>query len=111
MTWSPKNGASIFSLEDVQSVLTENLITVSENLDSLLIPGGVAFMRCLEQYPQIELWVEDEMHPSLEGSYLASCVAYAVIFQESPEGCTYTADLDAVTAAQLQSLAAGFLAK
>ena len=111
MTWSPKNGASIFSLEDVQSVLTENLITVSENLDSLLIPGGVAFMRCLEQYPQIELWAEDEMHPSLEGSYLASCVAYAVIFQESPEGCAYTAALDAETAAQLQSLAAGFLAK
>ena len=66
-------------------------------------------MRCLEQYPQIELWGEDGMHPSLEGSYLAACTAYAVIFQESPEGCTYTAGLDSETAAQLQTLAAGFL--
>ncbi len=111
MTWSPKNGASIFSLEDVQSILTQNLLSVSEKLDSLLIPGGVAFMRCMEQYPQIELWAEDEMHPSPEGSYLASCVAYTMIFQESPEGCTYTAGLAAETAAQLQTLAAGFLSK
>lgn len=111
MTWSPKDGASIFSLNDVQTILSQNLIDVSSTLDSLLIPGGVAFMRCMEQYPQIELWAEDGMHPSLEGSYLASCVAYAVIFQESPEGCSYTADLDAETATQLQTLAAGFLAK
>lgn len=59
-------------------------------------------MRCLEQYPQIELWDEDGMHPSLEGSYLAACIAYAVIFQESPVGCSYTAELDGETAAQLQ---------
>lgn len=109
MTWSPKEGAGILSLNDVQTILTQNLIQVSETLNSLLIPGGAAFMRCLEQNPQIELWGEDGMHPSLEGSYLAACTAYAVLFQESPEGCTYTADLDAETAAQLQKLAAGFL--
>lgn len=111
MTWSPKEGASIWSLEDVQSILAQNTITVSEELDSLLIPGGVAFMRCMEQYPQIELWGEDGMHPSVAGSYLAACTAYAVIFQQSPEGCAYTADLDAKTAAQLQSLSAGFIKK
>ena len=50
MTWSPKNGASIFSLEDVQSVLTENLITVSQVVGvSVAVahkqnPGG--FARC-----------------------------------------------------------------
>lgn len=109
MTWSPKEGAGILSLDDVQTILSQNLINVSKELDSLLVPGGIAFMRCLEQYPQIELWGEDGMHPSLEGSYLAACTAYAVIFQESPEGCTYTAGLDSETAAQLQTLAAGFL--
>ena len=65
----------------------------------------------MEQYPQIELWGEDGMHPSVAGSYLVACTAYAVIFQQSPEGCAYTADLDAETAAQLQSLSAGFIKK
>ncbi len=110
MTWTPKEGAGIIGPEYVQSVLAKNTIAVSKELDSLLIPGGVAFMRCLEQYPQIELWDEDGMHPSLEGSYLAACIAYAVIFQESPAGCTYTAGLEGETSAILQELAAGFLA-
>lgn len=109
MTWTPKDGAGIMGREYVQSILSQNTIAVSERLDSLLIPGGVGFMRCLEQYPQIELWNEDGMHPSLEGSYLAGCIAYAVIFRESPAGCSYTAELDGETAAQLQELAAGFL--
>lgn len=99
------------SLEEVQAGLTQNYINISKELDSLLIPGGVAFMRCLEHYPQIELWNEDEMHPSLEGSYLTACIAYAVIFQESPAGCTYTAGLDSDTAAQLQAMAGGFLSE
>ncbi|MEY8390362.1 DUF4886 domain-containing protein [Lachnospiraceae bacterium 45-W7] len=111
MTWSPKEGAGILSLTDVQTILSQNLIDVSEEIGSLLIPGGIAFMRCLEQYPQIELWDEDGMHPSLEGTYLAACTAYAVLFQESPEGCAYTADLDSGTATQLQTVAAGFLTK
>jgi hypothetical protein len=111
MTWTPKDGAGIMGREYVQSILAQNTIAVSERLDSLLIPGGMGFMRCLEQYPQIELWNEDGMHPSLEGSYLAGCIAYAVIFRESPAGCSYTAELDGETAAQLQELAAGFLAE
>lgn len=111
MTWTPKDGAGIMDRDYVQSVLAQNTIAVSEQLNSLLIPGGIGFMRCLEQYPQIELWNEDGMHPSLEGSYLAGCIAYAVIFRESPAGCSYTAELDGETAAQLQDLAAGFLAE
>jgi len=111
MTWTPKDGASIFTPEQVQAVLAQNLIQVSSQLNSLLVPGGVAFMRCMEQCPDIGLWAEDGMHPSLEGSYLAACLAYAVIFQETPVGCSYTADIDAGTAARLQEVAAGFLAQ
>ncbi len=109
MTWTPKEGASIMGPELVQSALAQNTMAVAERLDSLLIPGGIGFMRCLDQYPQTELWAEDGMHPSPEGSYLAACTAYAVIFRESPVGCSYTGELEPETAAQLQELAAGFL--
>ena len=36
----------------------------------------------------------------------AACTTFAVFFQESPEGCPYTAELDADTAAKLRGIAA-----
>ena len=90
-------------------MLAENYIAIADELDDLLIPAGVAFMRCAEQYPEIELWDEDEQHPSLAGTYLAACTAYALFFQESPEGCSFTSDLDADTALKLQGVAAGLV--
>lgn len=113
MTWSPKNGveSGVLKLDrkSVQTMLAENYIAIADELDDLLIPAGVAFMRCAEQYPEIELWDEDEQHPSLAGTYLAACTAYALFFQESPEGCSFTSDLDADTALKLQGVAAGLV--
>lgn len=115
MTWAPKEGldTGLFQMDcqEIQSMISEHYVTISEELDSLLIPGGVAFMRCLEEHPEIELWDEDGQHASVAGTYLAACTAYAVIFQESPEGFSYTAELDEETAKALQAVAAGFLAK
>ena len=115
MTWAPKEGldTGIFqmSCQEIQKMISKHYVEISEELDSLLIPGGVAFMRCLEQYPEIELWDEDGQHPSIAGTYLATCTAYAIIFQESPEGCSFTAELEEETAKALQTVAAGFLAK
>lgn len=109
MTWSPKNGLDTGDLKlgrgKVQTLITENYMKIAKELDSMLIPAGVAFMRCAEQYPDIELWDEDEQHPSLEGTYLTACVAYAVFYQNTPVGCTFTAELDADTAAKLQGIA------
>lgn len=116
MTWSPKNGLTdendqpTLSRDQIQTMIAENYITISKELDSLLIPGGVAFMRCLSKYPEIELWDEDESHASPAGTYLTVCVAYAVFYRQSPVGCTYLADLDEDTASKLQEVAATFLA-
>ena len=87
-------------------MLAENYISIAEELDDLLIPAGEVFMRCAGPYPEVELWDEDGQHPSPEGTYLAACTTFAVFFQESPEGCPYTADLDADTAAKLRGIAA-----
>ncbi len=109
MTWSPKNGveSDLLKLDrkEVQSMLAENDVSIAGELDDLLIPAGVAFMRCAGPYPEVELWNENGQHPSPEGTYLAACATFAAFFQESPEGCPYTADLNADTAAKLQGIA------
>ncbi|MCI9559771.1 DUF4886 domain-containing protein [Candidatus Ventrimonas sp. KK005] len=110
MTWAPKNGKKegfkTQSREELQTVIAENYMTISEELNALLIPAGISFMRCVETYPDIELWDADGQHPSPAGTYLAACTAFAVMYQQSPENCSYTADLDEEMALKLQKIAA-----
>lgn len=108
MTWAPKNGISstiTLSRDEIQSTIANNYITAANQIDGLLFPVGIAFSIVADEHPDIELWDQDEMHPSLAGSYLASCIMYAQLFQESPEGCTYIDDLDSNTASILQATA------
>ena len=81
-------------------------MTIADELDALLAPAGIGFMRCAQEYPDIELWDTDKQHPSLAGSYLAACILYSVIYQESPENCPYISELDQDVASKLQSIAA-----
>lgn len=106
MTWAPKDGIKKEKREDIQTQMATSYISIANELDGLLIPAGISFMRCAELYPEIELWDPDGHHPSLAGSYLAACTAYAVLYQESPEHCSYIADLDKEHALKLQQIAA-----
>lgn len=110
MTWAPKNGVKNGIInqkcEDLQSVLAKNYMTIADELDGLVIPAGVGFMRCTALYPEIELWDKDGRHPSPEGTYLAACIIYTIVFQESPENCSYAAGLDEDVALKLQGIAA-----
>ena len=44
-------------------------------------------------------------HPSLEGSYLAACVIYSVLYGESAQGNPYQAGLSDDTAKKIQDIA------
>lgn len=72
---------------------------------ALVIPAGLAFARSIAQKPDLNLYVADLRHPSLAGTYLAACTSYATLYKRSPVGNTYTAGLDAATAAHLQNVA------
>lgn len=53
----------------------------------------------------------DNRHPTLEATYLAACLQYAVIFGESPEKITFVPEgLDAKKAAHMRRIAADTLA-
>lgn len=114
MTWAYKEGDSFEVLgkehtstrEEMQTKLAQGYIKIADELDSMLVPAGIAFVRCASQHPDIELWDEDLNHSSPAGTYLAACVFYASLFGQSPAGLAYTAELDAQTAAILQQAAA-----
>ncbi|WP_143321308.1 DUF4886 domain-containing protein [Clostridium sp. HBUAS56010] len=115
MTWAHKDGFSHKILginnkntrEEMQTRMAQNYLNAAEELDLLTAPAGIAFMRCAQAYPEIELWDEDKSHPSLEGTYLAACVLYQTLFDQTPEGVAYSADLDGDTVFKLQQIAGG----
>ena len=115
MTWAPrdglKDGMKKKSREELQQIMAANYMEIAAELDSLIIPAGISFMRCAELYPGIELWDNDRRHPSPEGSYLAACTAYALLYQESPENCSYIATLEEDVAQKLQEVAADLILK
>lgn len=70
-----------------------------------LAPVGLAYERCEEKYPGINLSNPDLHHASIEGNYLSALVIYATIFHDSPKGATrefFDTSLDAGVAAKLQ---------
>ena len=70
-------------------VTTTNLANayraVAAELGAELAPVGLAFARSLQGRPDLKLYLEDG-HPTADGSYLAACVLYAVIFRQTPVG-------------------------
>ncbi|MBK9074722.1 MAG: PKD domain-containing protein [Flavobacteriales bacterium] len=59
----------------------------------------------MRDHPLINLYQADESHPSVEGTYLAACVFYSTLFQQSCAGASFTSSLPPATAAILQGIA------
>jgi len=69
-------------------------------------PVGLAFDAAKAQRPLLDMLDTDREHESVAGMYLAACVIYATLFQETPEGATYLpTGLSADDAAFLQRMA------
>jgi hypothetical protein len=80
--------------------------TVAGNANNaLVIPAGLAFARAIQKQPELNLYAPDKRHPSLAGTYLATCVVFAALTGRSPVGNSYIAGIDAPTAAFLQNMA------
>ncbi len=78
---------------------------IAKQLDADVIPVGLAFEMALKLRPDLELTMDDLKHPTLAGTYLASCVLYAGLRDTSPEGLDYTAGLTQREALFLQQVA------
>ena len=76
-----------------------------QQLGVKVAPVGLAFSMALKERPDIKLYIVDG-HPTPQGTYLAACVFYGFIFQQSPIGNSYGADLNNDDKLFLQSIAA-----
>ncbi len=109
VTWGWQTGlpeAGINSYEIMQDEIDRGYSEIAEELDAMLAPVGAAWRIVATEHPDMKLWQGDGSHPATRGTYLAACVFYATIFQESPVGLPYAPKMPAEEIKILQSAAA-----
>lgn len=113
MTWGRQNGDAqncanfpyMCTYDGMQEGLRINYTALAEYNDAYVSPVGVAWKQVRDTHPFINLYDADGSHPSPAGTYLAACVFYCTLFQESCVPSAYAASLQPDTAAILRSIA------
>jgi len=80
LTWARQNAP------ETQTAITDAYLSIGEELGAVTVPVGVAWENFIRKHKSPALHDADKSHPSLAGSYLAACVFFAVLFDESPMG-------------------------
>jgi hypothetical protein len=99
MSWAYKDKP------EMTQQLAEQYTVAGNANDALVIPAGLAFAKASSKRSDVELYVSDNRHPTLAGTYLAACTAYAALYGKSPVGLSYNAELPRETALFLQAAA------
>jgi hypothetical protein len=109
MTWAHQDGYPEYGLPDywsMQAEINSAYTRIAQELSAILAPVGYAWWVARLQDPPLDLWQADGSHPSRRGTYLAACVFYRAVFDESPVGLKYTAGIPSDAALLLQKIAA-----
>lgn len=97
MTWGRKNGDAsncaayppICTYNGMQDRLRSSYLLFANDFNTSVSPVGAAWKVMRDTYPLVDLYIADESHPSVNGTYLASCVFYCTMFKKSCVGSTY----------------------
>lgn len=114
LTWGHRDGlpeAGLKNFSEMQAQLSNGYYRIGKELNIPVVPVGVAWIKARELPTPLNLWQDDGSHPNESGTYLAACVFYAAIYQQSPEGLKYSAGLSQDSAQVLQTLAASVMPK
>jgi hypothetical protein len=108
MTWGHQKGMYVNGFKDfdsMQTQITKGYMTIAQELKLPVAPVGEAFRNALKHDASTALWGPDGVLPSPEGSYLAACVFYAVLYKTSPVGLDFTGGLSKEQARAMQTAA------
>jgi len=117
MTWGRENGDQdncpyyepLCTYEGMQLRLRESYIQMALDNDASVAPVGMVWRAIREDFPDIDLYSSDESHPSLAGTYLASCVFYTGFFHNSPVGAYIPDGLNETQALHMQEYASNIV--
>ena len=112
-TWGRKLGDAsncasyppVCTYTGMQNRLKQSYKAFADTCHGLFSPVGEAFRKSIALNPALELYQSDQSHPSLEGSYLAACVFYEMLYQKSVLSNTFNPGIGTATLSFLQQTA------
>jgi hypothetical protein len=104
---SPEVGLDSYAV--MQSAVDEGYRVIAREMEAAIAPVGDAWAAVVRHGEGAGLWQTDGSHPTVEGTYLSTCVFYAAIFRKSPEGLPYFAGLPRDEALKLQAVASAIV--
>lgn len=112
MTWGRKNGdmsncstySPVCTYNGMQARLRESYTLFKDSFMTSMAPVGVAWKNFRNAYPLIDLYVPDESHPSIHGTYLTACVFYSSIFNKTSVGSAYNPSLTVTDISNIQNI-------
>jgi hypothetical protein len=110
MTWGRKNGDAgncsnwppVCTYQGMDSLLSLRYMQMTNDNDAIVSPVGAVWRFLRENFSSIELYANDESHPSAAGSYAAACAFYSVIHRADPELVAFDGPLNALHALQIR---------
>jgi hypothetical protein len=109
LTFAHEDGwpqAGLPNYQSMQSAIDDGYLGIATQLGVSIAPVGDAWQTLVDDQAQPGLWQSDGSHPTVRGTYLASCVFYAVVFRASPVGLSYRDGLSVAESRNLQQVAA-----
>ena len=74
-------------LKEISQRSNSNTMSILDSLsqvnDAIYVPVGNAFKLAESKYPELDLFMDDNKHPSPNGTYLAACVFYSMLSKQS----------------------------
>lgn len=106
MTWGRKNGDAsncatfpvMCTYQGMDTTLRDRYLNLTASINGTVSPVSVVWNYLRQHHPSIELYMADESHPSIEGSYAAACCFYASLFKKDPTLIAYNFGLNASVA-------------
>ena len=111
-TWGRENGddgncggwPAVCTYEGMDNLLAERYQQMADDNDAMVSPVGAVWRQIRTQHPEIDLYIEDESHPTLAGSYTSAVTFYTVIFRKDPTLIPFNSTLSATVANQIKAL-------
>jgi hypothetical protein len=111
-TWGRKNGdaascptlPAVCTYEGMDDLLQLRYGQMATDNDALLSPVAAVRRQIRLQYPALELYISDESHPTLLGSYVSALTFNTVLYRKDPTLITYNSTLSATEANQVKAI-------
>jgi len=110
MTWGRKNGDAgncpnwppVCTYQGMDSLLALRYMQMTDDNEAIVSPVGAVWRFIRENFSGIELYSNDESHPSPAGSYAAACTFYSIIHRADPEVIDFNGPINALHALQIR---------